>query len=654
MKKFYVTTPIYYVNAEPHIGSSYTTIVGDIISRYKRMRGFDVFYLTGTDEHGQKILQAARAKGISPQELCDELSGKFKTLWKDLKITNDYFVRTTDEQHMKTVQFFVKKMLENGDIYKGKYEGWYCVPCETYWTEDEIEEKDGKKVCPSCGREVNWVEEENYFFKLSKYNEPLKKHFEENPDFLEPEFRKNEMLKILESGLKDLSITRTTFNWGVPMPDDPKHVIYVWVDALINYVSALGYPENMEKFEKYWPADLHLIGKEINRFHSLIWPAMLMSVGLPLPKKIFAHGWLTVNGQKISKSLGNAIDPRILVEAYGNDVIRYYLLRDIVFGKDGDFSEDNLITRYNSDLVNDLSNLVHRTLSMVNKYFDGVIPEIGETEEVDNQLKDLINSTVEKYENYMDKYLFTNALESLWELVRFTNKYIDLTEPWLLGKDESKKSRLGTVMYNLMDSIRIIALLISPVMPDTALKILGKLGIENVEEYIKDENIKIGLLKSGVKVNIGEPVFKRIDVKKWEKVIKMKEEKKMEEKKTEVKEVKKEEEKTENVLIDINHFAQVDLRVAKILEAEKVKKSRKLVKLQLDLGELGKRQIVAGIANYYEPENLVGKKIIVVANLKPAKLMGIESNGMLLAAKIGDKLTLLTTDEDIEPGAKIS
>lgn len=654
MKKFYVTTPIYYVNAEPHIGSSYTTIVGDIISRYKRMRGYEVFYLTGTDEHGQKILQTARAKNIDPQKLCDELSGKFRKLWKELGITNDYFIRTTDEQHMKTVQFFVEKMLENGDIYKGKYEGWYCVPCETYWTDEEIEEKDGKKVCPSCGREVNWVEEENYFFRLSKYNEPLKKHFEENPDFIEPEFRKNEMLKILESGLKDLSITRTTFNWGVPMPNDPKHVIYVWVDALINYISALGYPENKELFEKYWPADLHLIGKEINRFHSLIWPAMLMSVGLPLPKKVFAHGWLTVNGQKISKSLGNAIDPRVLVKAYGNDVIRYYLMRDIVFGKDGDFSEDNLITRYNSDLVNDLSNLVHRTLSMVNKYFDGEISEPFEKADVDNQLHDLINSTIEKYENYMDKYLFTHALESLWELVRFANKYIDLTEPWLLGKDESKKARLSAVMYNLMDSIRIIGLLISPIMPDTAVKIFEKLSIEEPEKYINDENIKIGLLESGKKINIGDPIFKRIDVKNWEKVIIMKEEeRKMEEKKVETKEeIKKE--IAENVLIDIEYFKNVDLRVAKILEAEKVKKSRKLIKLQLDLGELGQRQIVAGIANYYEPENLIGKRIIIVANLKPAKLMGIESNGMLLAAKINDKLVLLTTDGEIEPGAKIS
>jgi methionyl-tRNA synthetase len=379
---------------------------------------------------------------------------------------------------------------------------------------------------------------------------------------------------------------------------------------------------------------------------------MLMSVGLPLPKKVFAHGWLTVNGEKISKSLGNAIDPRILVKTYGNDVIRYYLMRDIVFGKDGDFSEDNLITRYNSDLVNDLSNLVHRTLSMVNKYFDGIIPTPEVKENVDDQLYDLINKTIEKYENYMDKYLFTQALESLWELVRFTNKYIDLTEPWLLGKDESKKSRLSTVMYNLLDSIRIISLLISPIMPNTTIKILEKLSIENPEKYVRNENVKIGLLQSGKKVNIGDPVFKRIDVKTWKKVIVMKkEEKKMEEKKVEE---KKTEEKLENVLIDIDYFKNVDLRVAEILEAEKVKKSRKLIKLQLDLGELGKRQIVAGIANYYEPENLIGKKIIIVANLKPAKLMGIESNGMLLAAKINDKLVLLTTDGDIEPGAKIS
>jgi len=653
LKKFYVTTPIYYLNSEPHIGSAYTTIVSDIVARYKRMRNYDVFFLTGTDEHGQKVMNSAKEKGISPQDFVDQLALKFKTLWKEIGLTNDYFVRTTDKNHEETVKYIVEKLIEKGDVYKGTYKGWYCIPDETFWNDGDVKVENEKHICPECHRELKWVEEENYFFKLSKYNEKLIDLYYEKPDFVEPEFRKNEMFQILKAGLNDLSITRTTFDWGVSVTSDPKHVVYVWVDALMNYISALGYPENLEKFEKYWPADVHFIGKEINRFHSIIWPAILMALDIPLPKKIYAHGWLTVNGEKISKSKGNAINPKILMDAYGKDAVRYYLLKDISFGRDGDFSEENLIIKYNSDLANDLSNLVHRTLSMLNKYFEGVIQKPEITEEVDSTLLNILSCNTKKYLDLMDEYSFTQAMETLWEIVRMSNKYIDLTEPWILGKDENKKTRLATVLYNLLDSIRIISILINPVMPETSLKILEKIKYDNT--HINENNLNTSLLHYDVKVDIGEPVFVRIDTENWKRVIIMNSEesniKNKEDNKKE--EIKKE---TENVisLIEFPDFTKIDLRVAKIYEAEEVKKSKKLIKLQLDLGDLGKRQIVAGIKEYYTVEELLNKKIIIVANLKPAKLMGIESNGMLLAAKDGTSLTLLSVDKDIKEGSKIS
>uniref|UniRef100_A0A7C4RWV5 Methionine--tRNA ligase n=1 Tax=Fervidobacterium thailandense TaxID=1008305 RepID=A0A7C4RWV5_9BACT len=652
-KSFYITTPIYYVNAEPHIGSSYTTIIGDIIARYKRLLGYEVFYLTGTDEHGQKIAQAAKEKGVEPQQLCDELAEKFKELWKDLQITNDYFIRTTDDYHIKTVQYFVKKMMENGDIYKGVYEGWYCVPCETYWNEDELEhDEHGKNLCPSCKREVQLLKEENYFFRLSKYTEPLLRHFRENPDFVEPDFRRNEMIKILESGLKDLSITRTTLKWGIPMPDDPEHVIYVWVDALINYISAIGYPYDEERFKKWWPADVHLIGKEINRFHSIIWPAMLMSVGLPLPKKIYAHGWLTVNGQKISKSLGNAIDPREYVKKYGNDVVRYYLVRDIVFGKDGDFSEENLVKRLNSDLANDYGNLLHRTLAIVQKQFSSHMPEYGPFEEIDRRLMEEYENVKKEYLNLMDSYKLTEALEKLWGFIATLNKYFDETKPWILAK-EGKMERLGTVLRLVSECILKVATLVSPVMPNTSAEIYRRLGLEAT--FSKEHLDGWDKLKGRIIMH-GDPLFKKIE--KLEKADLQPIEKAEKTEKTEGKTMQQGSPIADNVLttelIDIDFFKKVDLRVAKVLEAERVEKSEKLVKLKVDLGELGVRQIVAGIAKYYTPQELVGKLIIIVANLKPAKLMGIESQGMLLAAKLGEKLTLLTVSSEIEPGAKIS
>jgi methionyl-tRNA synthetase len=645
MKTYYVTTPIYYINSEPHIGSAYTTIVADVIARYKRMAGYDVFFLTGTDEHGQKVLQAARENNEDTKTFTNRLAKQFEELWKDLKLTNDGFIRTTDERHMESVKYFISKMKENGDLYKGKYEGWYCVPCETFWSEEDLDES---KKCPECGREVKWISEENYFFRLSKYNDRLLEHFEEHPEFVQPDFRRNEMLRILEDGLRDLSITRTSFSWGVEMPDDPEHVVYVWVDALINYISALNYPEDMEKFERYWPADLHLIGKEINRFHSLIWPAMLMSVGLPLPKKVYAHGWLTVNGQKISKSLGNAVDPRTFVKAYGNDAIRYYLLKDIQFGRDGDFSEKKLVERINADLANDLGNLLHRTVAMIFKFSEGLIPEPDkELFEPDKRLIDLSEETIKNYRKNMDDLVFTGSLERIWELIRFGNKYIDLTEPWKLGKDPSKKDRLNTVLYRLSDTLRLVAIMIAPVMPDTSKSIFMRLGLDFEENF---DYLKVNELESGINVKSGKPLFPRIDISEhtWVGPALSEEEIKVN---SEDKEKKENEASNE---INIEDFSKVELVVGKIIEAEKIEKSNKLIKIIVDLGEKGKRQVVAGIGKYYNENDLIGKKVVVVTNLKPVKLMGEESRGMVLAAKDDSQLSLLTLDKDASPGSRIS
>lgn len=630
-KTFYVTTPIYYINSDPHIGSAYTTIVADVVARYKRMMGYDTFFLTGTDEHGQHVLNSARAAKKDPKVFSDELSRRFVDLWKGLEISNDAFVRTTDDYHVKTVQMFFQKMHDKGDIYIGKYEGWYCVNCETFWTDKDLDED---KVCPTCHRPLEHVEEENYFFRLSKYTEPLLKHFKEHPDFVEPDFRRNEMIRILEDGLEDISVSRTSFDWGVPVPFDPKHVVYVWFDALVNYVSAIGYGWNEEMFNKYWPADVHFIGKEINRFHSLVWPAMLMSMELPLPKKIFAHGWLTVNGEKISKSKGNAIDPRVLVKAYGMDAVKYYLLRDIQFGNDGNFSEDNLIVRINADLANDLGNLVRRTLSMISQNFD-FLPNFSEIGAYDDELEKLTTETIKEYFKFMDEFNFTKALTNIWKLVKFGNKYIDLTEPWLMAHDDSKKARLATVLYNLSDLIRNVAIMLSPILVKTADNILKNMGqrFEGIETLGWHKTVP------GVKVTVGEPLFPRIDTKKWKKVINMTKE-----------EDKKIEEKSQ---VTIDDFAKLDLRVARIVKAERIPKSEKLLKLILDVdGE--ERQIVAGIGKVYTPESLLGREIIIIYNLKPTKLMGIESNGMLLAAKDSDKLRILTVDGQIDTGAKIS
>ncbi|MDQ0273114.1 methionine--tRNA ligase [Cytobacillus purgationiresistens] len=647
LKTFYLTTPIYYPSGNLHIGHAYTTVAGDAMARYKRMRGFDVMYLTGTDEHGQKIQEKAEEKGVTPQQYVDEIVSGIQDLWKKLDISYDDFIRTTEGRHKKVVEKIFAQLLEQGDIYLGEYEGWYCTPCESYYTETQL--VDGN--CPDCGRPVHKVKEESYFFKVSKYSDRLLKYYEENPSFIQPESRKNEMINnFIKPGLEDLAVSRTTFDWGIKVPGNAKHVIYVWIDALSNYITALGYgTDDDSKYLNYWPADVHLVGKEIVRFHTIYWPIMLMALDLPLPKKVFAHGWLLMKDGKMSKSKGNVVDPVTLIDRYGLDSLRYYLLREVPFGADGVFTPEGFVERINFDLANDLGNLLNRTIAMIDKYFDGVIPAYqGSTGEFDQALVKCNEETISKYEDSMEKMEFSVALTAIWQLVSRTNKYIDETKPWVLAKDEDERAALASTMYHLAESLRRTAVLLQPFLTRTPKEIFAQLNIDK-EELTSWESLEsFGAIPEDIKVQKGQPIFPRLDIAEEVEFIKTK----MQGSAPAPAEEEKVMEKPDSEEIAIDDFMKVDLRVAQVLEAEPVKKADKLLKLQLDLG-YEKRQVVSGIAKFYKPEELVGRKVICVTNLKPVKLRGELSEGMILAGSENGELSLATVAESLPLGARV-
>ncbi|PDO10845.1 MAG: methionine--tRNA ligase [Candidatus Reconcilbacillus cellulovorans] len=664
-KTFYITTPIYYPSDKLHIGHAYTTVAGDAMARYKRLRGYRVMYLTGTDEHGQKIEEKARERGLEPQQFVDRMVAGIQELWKKLDISYDDFIRTTEERHKKVVADIFERLIRQGDIYLGEYEGWYCTPCESFYLERQL--VDGN--CPDCGRPVKRVKEECYFFRMSKYVDQLLEHYEKHPDFIQPESRKNEMINnFIKPGLEDLAVSRTSFGWGIRVPSNPKHVVYVWIDALSNYITALGYgTDNPEKFETFWPADVHLVGKEIVRFHTIYWPIMLMALGLPLPKKVFGHGWLLMKDGKMSKSKGNVVDPVVLIDRYGLDALRYYLLREVPFGADGTFTPESFVERVNSDLANDLGNLLYRTLSMIELYFEGRIPErVADATPFDRDLVETAARTVERVEDAMERMEFSVALASIWQLIGRTNKYIDETQPWALARDPERRPVLGSVLYHLAESLRIVSVLLQPFLTRAPGAIRAQLGVGDPALAAWDSAKTFGLLPAGTRVAKGQPLFPRLDAEAEIAYIAASMAPKGGDQgggqdrdqgggqgdRQGRRQPEEEEARKTPGVITIDEFDKVELRVARVVAAERMPNADRLLKLRLDLGT-ETRQVVSGIAEHYAPEALVGRKVVCVTNLKPVKLRGEWSQGMILAASAGDRLSLVTVAEDMPEGSVV-